>query len=94
MHIYIIADKVINLIRDANAFISHGKRFHPLHLIICLCLPFSFPCSRRPLVLDVYTTNDRFGAYAAVFVPTSKKIIPHNVVIWNLICIFAAEINK
>ena len=34
MHIYIIADKVINLIRDANVFISYGKRFHPLHLII------------------------------------------------------------
>ena len=34
MHIYIIADKVINLIRDANVFISYGKPFHPLHLII------------------------------------------------------------
>ena len=34
MDIYIISDKVINLIRDANVFISYGKRFHPLHLII------------------------------------------------------------
>ncbi len=34
MHIYIIADKVNNLIRDANVFISYGKRFHPLLLII------------------------------------------------------------
>ena len=86
MHIYIIADKVINLIRDANVFISHGKRFHPLHLIICLCFAFAFPLpflaagdlwfSQRPLVQGVHNTNDRFGAYAAVFVPTSKKIIP------------------
>ena len=28
------------------------------------------------------------------FMRACKKIIPHNVVIWNLICIFAAEINK
>ena len=34
MHIYIIADKVINLIKDANVFMSFGKLFHPLQLII------------------------------------------------------------
>ncbi len=34
MHIYIIPDKVNNLIRDANVFISYSKRFHPPHLII------------------------------------------------------------
>ncbi len=34
MHIYIIADKVNNLIRVANVFISFGKRLHPLQLII------------------------------------------------------------
>ena len=34
MHIYIIADKVINRIKDANVFMSYGKLFHPLQLII------------------------------------------------------------
>ena len=60
MHIYIIADKVNNLIRDANVFISYGKRFHPLHLIISLCLPFAFPCSRRPFLAagDLWFSRD------------------------------------